>query len=344
MLWTMQSVAHGADYVSYFRWRTCTMGTEMYWHGILDYDNRDNRKLAEVARTAKRLEAISEMTGAEYIAPLGVVKDYDNVFDAQLDVWHGRVADSSDMEIFVASQLNHTPMDAVYLLESTELEDLKKYPVLLCPHAEMLTEKMAALFDAYVRQGGILIIGARTGQKDSNGQCVMKQMPGLLAPLTQSVVKEYTLIGPADDPVTMNWDGQEIETGVFNDVLAVNGPDAKILATYSGSYYAGEPAVIETSVGEGKVIHFGGSFTRKNVEKFLAYTGILEPFADIIQAPEMCEIALRRKNGQDYLMVLNFARTAQEITLKQPVTDLDNCEAICGSVVLKPFETKVYRI
>ena len=35
-LWTMQSVAHGADYVSYFRWRTCTMGTEIYWHGILD--------------------------------------------------------------------------------------------------------------------------------------------------------------------------------------------------------------------------------------------------------------------------------------------------------------------
>ena len=32
-LWTMQSVAHGADYVSYFRWRTCTYGTEIYWHG-----------------------------------------------------------------------------------------------------------------------------------------------------------------------------------------------------------------------------------------------------------------------------------------------------------------------
>ena len=29
-LWTMQSVAHGADFVSYFRWRTCTMGTEIY--------------------------------------------------------------------------------------------------------------------------------------------------------------------------------------------------------------------------------------------------------------------------------------------------------------------------
>ena len=36
-LWAMQSVAHGADYISFFRWRTCTFSTEMYWHGILDY-------------------------------------------------------------------------------------------------------------------------------------------------------------------------------------------------------------------------------------------------------------------------------------------------------------------
>ena len=31
-LWTMQSIAHGADFISYFRWRTCPFGTEMYWH------------------------------------------------------------------------------------------------------------------------------------------------------------------------------------------------------------------------------------------------------------------------------------------------------------------------
>ena len=39
-LWTMQSIAHGADFISYFRWRTCTFGTEMYWHGILYYSGR----------------------------------------------------------------------------------------------------------------------------------------------------------------------------------------------------------------------------------------------------------------------------------------------------------------
>ncbi|MCJ7625606.1 MAG: beta-galactosidase, partial [Anaerolineaceae bacterium] len=30
-LWTYQSIAHGADAILYFRWRTCRTGTEQYW-------------------------------------------------------------------------------------------------------------------------------------------------------------------------------------------------------------------------------------------------------------------------------------------------------------------------
>ncbi|MDE7232121.1 MAG: beta-galactosidase, partial [Lachnospiraceae bacterium] len=211
MLWTMQSIMHGADYVSFFRWRTATKGTEMYWHGILDYDNGDNRKLREVKKIHERVQAIADIAGAEYVADLGLVRDYDNIFDAQQDVWHGRVADSSEVEIFVASQLHHTPMDSVYMREDTDAEEIKKYKVLLYPHAEILTEKACRVLETYVRQGGCLIIGARTGQKDRNGQCVMKQMPGLLSPTTQSVVTEFTLIGPDDDAVAMNWNGKEVE-------------------------------------------------------------------------------------------------------------------------------------
>ena len=114
-LWTMQSIAHGADYVSFFRWRTATVGTEIYWHGILDYDNRYNRKLAEVNRIWHRVQAIEGVTGAEYKAAFALVKDYDNVWDAQLDVWHERLMKKSEKEIFVAAQLSHTPMDIFYL-------------------------------------------------------------------------------------------------------------------------------------------------------------------------------------------------------------------------------------
>ena len=87
-LWTMQSIAHGADYVSYFRWRTATMGTEIYWHGILDYSGRDNRRLAEVHSVYEKLQKIRPVAGARYEARVGILKDYDNIFDSQLDVWH----------------------------------------------------------------------------------------------------------------------------------------------------------------------------------------------------------------------------------------------------------------
>lgn len=62
-LWTMQSIAHGADYISYFRWRTCTFGTEMYWHGILDYSGRENRRIEELRAIHQKLNQIQEIAG-----------------------------------------------------------------------------------------------------------------------------------------------------------------------------------------------------------------------------------------------------------------------------------------
>lgn len=343
-LWAMQSIAHGADYVSFFRWRTATMGTEIYWHGILDYDNRDNRKLAEVNRIWNRIKAISQVAGAEYKAAFGMLRDYDNIWDSQLDVWHTRLAKSSEKEIFAASQINHTPMDAVYLLEDTDAEDLKKYPVLIYPHPLILTEKKVQVLKEYVMSGGCLILGARTGQKDSMGKCVMMTMPGLLASLTQTDVKEFTFVGPADDAVTMEWNGKEVETGIFNDILAIAGPDAKVLAKYSSNYYEGRPALMETEAGKGKVLHFGGTFTRENVKSLLAYAGVLQPFEGLVHLPEECEIAVREKEGKRYLFVLNYDKEPRNIVIKEAVMDMDNRDEIQGSVLLKPYETKVYRI
>ena len=40
-LWSLQAIAHGADFVSYFRWRTATVGTEIYWHGPLREKSMD---------------------------------------------------------------------------------------------------------------------------------------------------------------------------------------------------------------------------------------------------------------------------------------------------------------
>ena len=157
----------------------------------------------------------------------------------------------------------------------------------------------------------------------------------------------------------VEWDGTLIEAGIFNDILETVGVDAKVLARYHRNghtgenededagtipYYAGEAAVIETKVGAGRIIHFGGTFTRNNIKQFLKYTGVMEPLADIVSVPEECEIALRRKDGQDYLFVLNFDKVSKEIILYKNMVDMDTGEIVRGSVSLKPYGTKVYRM
>lgn len=343
-LWAMQSIAHGADYVSFFRWRTVTQGTEMYWHGILDYDNRNNRKLAEVKDIYSRIQAIGETVGADYKANVALLRDYDNIWDAQTDQWHKRLAWKSEDEIFYAAQITHTPLDILQLLESTEVSELAAYDVIFYPHAEILTKQRADLLKSYVEQGGTLILGARTGQKDITGQCVMMPMPGLLSPITGSDVAEFTFVGPADEPQTMNWNGQTLPTGVFSDILDAPGEQAEILAVYDHDYYSGRAALVENPVGKGRVLHFGGTFDRDNAAAFMKYTGICSPYESMISLPAECELAVKEKDGKTWLFVLNYTASEQEICLHKDGADLDTGKTVSGKISLKPYETKVYRI
>ena len=179
-LWAMQSVAQGADFISFFRWRTCTVGSEIYWHGILDYDNRDNRKLAEVKEFYQKFKSIDAVCGAKNMAAFALIKDYDNEWDTEVDVWHRKVAEKSEKETFIASELYHTPYDIVYLQEDSELSDLTEYPAAIYPHPVIMDERRARLLREYVEQGGVLVIGCRSGYKDMNGRCVMMPQPGFL--------------------------------------------------------------------------------------------------------------------------------------------------------------------
>lgn len=344
MLWAMQSVAHGADYVSFFRWRTATVGTEIYWHGILDYDNRDNRKLEEVKRVWTRVQKMQGVGGSEYVASVGLLRDYDNLWDADVDAWHRRLQRASEKAIFNAAQLSHTPLDVADLRDETDAAELSKYDVLFYPHPLILTEARAKALRAHAENGGTLVIGARAGQKDIHGHCVMRPMPGLLSALTGTSVREFTFIGPADAPSTVDWNGQSLPAGIFNDVLEAEAGDATVLAAYETNYYAGSPAMVERRVGKGRVIHFGGSFARETVDAMLDYLGVREPWKDILRLPEACEIAVRERDGERYFIVLNYSWSAVEIELERALIDVDDGQKIQGKVCLNAFETKVYRM
>lgn len=343
-LWAMQSVAHGADFISFFRWRTCTFGTEIYWHGILDYDNRENRKLREVKDFYRKLKTLNPVCGAEYVASFGLLKDYDNVWDREVDAWHKRISTYSEDEIFAGAELSNLPYDVVYLQKDSELSDLTKYPVLIYPHPVIMNAERQALLKAYVEQGGTLVVGCRSGLKNVNGICEMLPQPGLLQELTGTDVRDFTYTSPAEDDTFALWNGNRLETPIFNDVLTPL-EETKVLAAYANSYYAGEAALTEHKVGAGRVLHLGSSFSGNSVPQILEYAGAASPFAELIEADgQDVELNLRRKDGRAFLFVLNFNAREVEFVLKKPMRALYENQEVSGTIALPAFGTAVYEV
>ena len=342
-LWTMQSIAHGADFVSYFRWRTATMGTEIYWHGILDYSSRDNRRLTEVNEIHKKVQTLTEVAGTKYQAKVGVLKDYDNVWDAGLDVWHKRVENISQEGLFAALQKKHTPFDYCFIDHMTA-EELRKYQVLFYPHAVILSQEIAEKLEQYVEEGGCLILGCRTGYKDKTGKCVMQKLPGLLQDLSQADVTEYSFVAPDEPMVYADWEGTPIEMQLFNDLLSPLGEGAKVEACYTNSYYKGTPGLISNPYGKGRVYYFGATFSEQAAGVFLDKLKLSEPYQDVITVPEDCELAVRENEGKTYLFVLNYSREEAAITLHKAVIDLYSGKEQSGNQRLEPYGTRVYRI
>lgn len=343
MLWTMQSVAHGADFISYFRWRTCTQGTEIYWHGILDYSNRDNRRLNEVNKVSKLFSNLNEIAGSKYKAKIAIVKDYDNVWDKKIDNWHSRVENISQEGIFIATQLSHTPMDYLYLQDDTEIKNLNQYEFLFYPHASIMTADRANLLKKYVENGGKIIFGSRTAYKDITGKCPVEKLPWLLRDLTGTDVVEYTLVGPYDGEIKVKLDDRTINAPGFNDVLETLGENSKVLGRFENNFYKGSVGLIENSYGKGRAYYFGGAFDKESTLDLLEKFNLSTPYKNILELPKECELAVREKENIQYIFVLNYSAEDKNIILKEKLLNLYNNKEIIGDIVLKAFETIVLK-
>lgn len=344
ILWTMQSIAHGADFISYFRWRTCTMGTEMYWHGILDYSGRENRRLREIKQAHRLMDAIGEVAGGIYEAQVGVLKDYDNIWDVEIDHWHQRVDSASQSSFFAAAQRSHTPLDYVYFTDALKADSLKKYKVLFYPHATMVNEERVQLLSEYVKGGGTLVVGCRSGYKDMAGKCVMDKLPGLLVPLTGTDIPEYSLISPDAGKVMVDWDGTLFEASVFTDLLEPVGENAQSKAVYASDYYAGTCALVCNSYGKGQAWYYGSAFSEEAARVFLDKLGVTTPYKELVEVPEECELAVRLKNGQRYLFLLNYSKEPMQVTFLKEGTDLYTGEKIAGCKMLEGYGTMVVKM
>lgn len=337
-LWTLQSIAHGADYISYFRWRTATYGTEIYWHGILDYSGRDNERLKEIKNITGMSEKLKCVAGKSYEAAVAVIEDYDNNYDAEIDRWHGSLEWVSSDNLFEAMQNNHTPFDYLNFGANGLSGDLNKYKVVIWPHPVIATKEQAEVLKDYVSKGGILIIGCRAGYKDEYGRCVMDRLPGVFTELSGADVSEYSFIQPDMDGIIVETEQDEFKATVFADRLS-SDTKAEIVGRYMEDYFAGDGAISKMDYGKGTVYYYGSVFTKEATEYFLDITGVRDPYKDIVSVHRSIEVAVRG----DYMFILNYNKEEMEADFRVPVKDIINDRDLRGKTGMNPYETLIVK-
>ncbi len=344
-LWVLQSIAHGADYISFFRWRTCPFGTEMYWHGILDYCGEPNRRLLEVQEIIRRVNQLEGLPGSRYEAEAAILRDYDNLWDTKADRLHQLLEEESSRWMYTAASCLHTPVDYVYLSESSRLEELVPYRALFYPHAMLMDRRRADLLRRYVEQGGTLVLGAGSGRKDMQGHCVTEPLPGLLGPLVGAVVQEYTLVGNWEQS-GMEWEGQALSAPVFHEVLQLRDMEgepekARVEAVYTGAHYRGKPGMVSRSIGKGRVYYYGATFDLEGMKRFLHRLGLAEPYQELIELPPECELAVRSNGKEQFFFLLNYTDREQEVRVKEELWD--GAGPVAGRLILGPYQGLVLR-
>lgn len=340
-LWTYQSVAHGADMVLYFRWRTATMGNEIYWHGLNDYHNLPGRRVREAADIGRELAAAGQaIIGTRVEASVAILRDYDNEWDGEYDIWHGPFMWTSNKEWFKALQRQHIPSDIVYLRSKTTVKELARYRVLVYPHPAIMTDATAALLDEYVQQGGKLIFGCRTGYKDSRGQCYMRAFPGAAKELCGITVEEFTMVKGSRPPTSIQWiHGSEVLTGAdaFNDILQVEADSVEVMGRYAADYYAGKPAVTRNKRGQGEVWYYGAVFNEDAALRIIASLQLASPAAEWLELPPEVELQIRSSGTASLAFLLNYNESSAEIVLKEPRTDLLTGKKLYGTFAMDGF-------
>lgn len=338
-LWTLQAIAHGADYIGYFRWRTCTFGNEIYWHGLHDYCNKPNRRIKELEKIHQDIQCLQDICGKEYIAEAALLRDYDNEWDAEEDVWHSAVDDISYDGWFRGLQKKHIPYDLVYINDKTELAELLKYKMVVYPHPTILTEERTALLQAYAEQGGTVIFGCRTGYKDLCGKCRMIDMPGFAAELCGVRVEDFTFLSPYDEAQYVNIREKHVSAPCFNDVLQIT--EGTQLGTFESNYYAGETALSVNKVGKGRVYYFGAAFAEDCAKAFIDIEklGVPNGLDKLIDMPESVELAIRG----EYVFLLNYSEEQVEMSCSACFKDIISGKIYSDKITVEGYDAVVLK-
>jgi beta-galactosidase len=324
-LWAYQSIAHGADGIVFFRWRTARFGTEEYWHGLLDHHGRPGRRYEEIKRMGGEIKKAGEQLHGSTVKPsVAMILSYDSRF-----AFH----------VHRSLYRRQVPVDIV-----APTDDLSAYKLVAAPALHVVSDAAAENLGRFVQTGGVLVVTPRTGVKDEANGVVNQPLPGLLAELCGVAVEEYDSLPPGvrnqlEFALPELGSPHPVYASVWCDVLESNG--ATVIARYTQDYTAGKPAITVNQLGQGQVVYVGTVGDADLYEALADWLLGLAGVEPVLPAPEGVEVTERWQGASRLLFVLNHTGQAQEVDLNGHYVDILSGSASEGTVTIAPREVLV---
>ena len=343
-LWAYQSIAHGADGVVFFRWRTARFGTEQYWHGLLDHNGQLSRRYNEIKGMGAELCKIGDsILGTSVKAQVAIIQSYDSRFAFQVQPNHHHFHYSDHITHLYQTLFRKNITVDVVAPET----DLSGYKMVIAPALHILTESIASGLARYVREGGTLVVTPRTGVKDDSNAVVNQSLPGLLAEVCGVTVAECdSLIAGTSQSIRFNVPGlnnlDPLEARIWVDILAPAG--AEVLAHYTDDYYAGRPAVTLNKHGKGQAIYvgtFGGTALYQALFGWLVERLTI---TSVSTALEGVEVAERWQGNRRLMFFLNHTTVAQTISLPAGYVNILEKKTLGRQVTMAPYDVIILSV
>ena len=332
-LWAMQCVAHGADTIVFFRWRSCAMGTEQYWHGLLPHNGRPGRYFREVEGFMKQYAPLlREMQGATPQAEVAILRSYEQEYAFQIQPHHPRHNYIQHlMTYYKALHRANVPVDFV-----GEHHDWSAYKVLIAPLQFLMTEEHLQKLRDYVSAGGHLVLTWRSGIKDSTNLCHTDgPVPVHFEQLTGARLEEYDCLRDTDGLV--RWNGVDYKCTHWCDVLTP--VTARPVAEYAHEFYAGTPAITRNAHGHGTCWYVGTTMGNELADKFIAELCANAGIAPLLPTPHGVEAVRRTKDGKTWLFLMNHNPGTESITLPEGYHPWDGAD---WDGTLPPYAVRVF--
>ena len=316
-----QALAHGADGLLWFRWRTCRTGVEQFTHGLLGHDGVPGRRYADAARVAAEFHRLApEIEGSTTRADAAMIYSYDNRWAFGIQP-NAKGFDYFDELLQYHRALKREGVNVDFIAPET---DMTGYRLIVLPAGYLVTPEFAQRLEAFARAGGVVVITPRSGVKDADNVATELPLPGLLRAMAGIRIDEYeALLESSPVRFADEWGGGTHAAQHFAEWIVPE--TAFAVARYAEPYLADFAALTEHPCGAGTVYYAGTCFTaddpvRLLITRALDVAGIAHPLA----LPAGVGTATRERGDTRYLFLLNHNDEPVTVELSElpPCTDL----------------------